>query len=265
MLIDIIPAWSLFFVSIVVVYLSIEMGFRIGRSVGRGAKDEGEAPASSIAGTILGLQAFMLAFTFSIASDRYDTKKALVREEAGVLRTAFHRSDLLQEPARSRSKALLQQYVDRRLEVAAQKDITLAANSLSEAVETQARLWDIAVTNARIDMNSDIGALYVESINEIAAVHAERVTLGLQSRIPTAIWAVLWGLMILGMFGVGYHAAIAKSRRPHVTPILAIAFSLVVMLIASLDRPGGRLMPVPQTPLENVQTEMRAASPGQAQ
>ena len=100
MLIDIIPAWSLFFVSIVVVYLSIEMGFRIGRSVGRGAEDEGEAPASSIAGTILGLQAFMLAFTFSIASDRYDTKKALVREEAGVLRTAFHRSDLLQEPAR---------------------------------------------------------------------------------------------------------------------------------------------------------------------
>ena len=39
------------------------------------------------------------------------------------------------------------------------------------------------MTNARIDMNSDIGALYVESINEIAAVHAERVMLGLQSLI----------------------------------------------------------------------------------
>ena len=265
MFIDIIPAWSLFFVSIVVVYLSIEMGYRIGRSIRRGAKDEGEAPASSIAGTILGLGAFMLAFTFNIASDRYDTKKALVREEAGVLRTAFHRSDLLPEPARSHSKTLLRQYVDRRLEMVAQKDVELVKNSLAEAVKTQGELWEVAVANARIDMNSDIGALYVESINEIAEVHANRVTLGLQSRIPTAIWAVLCGLLILGMFGVGYHAAIADSRRPHVTPILAIAFSLVVMLIASLDRPGGRLMPVPQTALENVQTEMRAAPTGQAQ
>jgi len=228
------------------------------------AKDEREGPASSIAVIILGLQAFMLAFTFSIVSERYDTKKALVREEAGVIRTAFHRSDLLQEPARTRSKTLLQQYVDHRLDVVAQNDIEVAKMSLADAVKTQRELWDIAVTNARIDMNSDIGALYVESINEIAEVHANRVALGLQSRIPTTIWAVLWGLMILGMFGVGYHAAIADSRRPHVTPILAIAFSLVVMLIASLDRPGGRLMPVPQTPLENVQAEMRAA-PVQAQ
>jgi len=39
----------------------------------------------------------MLAFTFSIVSDRYYTKKGLVREEANLIRSAWCPSDFLQE------------------------------------------------------------------------------------------------------------------------------------------------------------------------
>lgn len=257
MLIDIVPAWSLFFFSIGVIYIAIETGYRMGR---RRSEAESPAPASSIATSILGLQAFMLAFTFSIVSSRYDAKRALVREEAGVIRTAFHRSDLLPEPDGTRSKELLKQYLDDRVAFVAKKDFEDTAESMSGAVKIQEQLWVLAVTNARINMNSDISALYVESINRIAEVHANRVTIGLQARIPTAIWCILWGLLMLGMFGFGYSIGISGSNRPRVLPIIALAFSLVLALIASLDRPGGRLMPVSQTPLINVQTEMRALS-----
>ena len=34
----------------------------------------------------------MLAFTFSIVSDRYDTRKALVRDDAIAIRTAWQRA-----------------------------------------------------------------------------------------------------------------------------------------------------------------------------
>ena len=53
------------------------------------------------------LPVWLLFLVFSIASDRYDTKKGLVREEANILRAAWHSSDFLQEPDRAKTKALL--------------------------------------------------------------------------------------------------------------------------------------------------------------
>jgi hypothetical protein len=259
MVIDVLPVWVLFFVSVSFVMIAVEIGFRLGSTVRRKTEDERESPASAISGVILGLQAFMLAFTFGIVSDRYDTKKALVREEANALRTVWHRSDFLPEPDRGKTKAVLQEYVDQRVDVTQTRDLELVKNAVEDAVRMQQQLWAIAVVHGQTDLNSDIGALYVESINEIANLHATRVGIGLHARIPTVIWAVLLSLLILGMIGVGYHTAIADSRRSRATPILAISFSLVIALIAALDHPGDNLMPVSQQPLINVQSEMKAA------
>src|SRR5678816_3386977 len=112
MLIDVLPIWLLFVVTAALVVLAVEIGFRLGNLVRSRSSEERESPVSAIAGAILGLLAFMLAFTFSIASDRYDTKKGLVREEANVLRTAWQRSDFLKEPDRAQTKALLRDYLD---------------------------------------------------------------------------------------------------------------------------------------------------------
>jgi hypothetical protein len=258
--IDILPVWLLFFLTIGLVVGSVELGFRLGRTVRRKTQDEREAPASSISGVILGLQAFMLAFTFSIVSDRYDAKKALVREEANVLRTTWNRADFLPEPDRAKAKALLQEYLERRIAVINSRDLLFAQESGAYSLGIQRQLWDMAVAHGRTDMNSDIGALYLESVNEVASLHALRVGIGLQSRVPTAIWVALLSLLTLGMIGLGYHTALADSRRSRVVPFLAIAFSLVVALIAALDYPGNKIMPVPQQALETVLSEMKTGS-----
>ncbi len=256
MIIDIVPVWLLFFITIGVVILATETGYRLGRKIWGNEKAERESPASAISGTILGLQAFMLAFTFGIVSDRYDTKKSLVREESSVLRSAWYRADFLPEPDRIRSKALLKQYLDLRVSLAEKGDLELVMASVDNILSMQRELWDIAVVNGKADMNSDIGALYVEALNEISNLNAKRLAIGLQARIPTAIWCVLLSLLILGMISVGYYTAIADSRRSRITTVLAIAFSLVIALIAALDHPGGRLMPISQQPLINLQSEM---------
>lgn len=256
MIIDIVPVWLLFFIMIGVVLLSSEIGYRLGQTIRGKEKAERESPASAISGTILGLQAFMLAFTFGIVSDRYDTKKTLVREEAGAIRAAWYRADFLPEPDRVRSRTLLKEYIDQRLNLSGVKDATLIMQSQDAVLSTHRQLWEIALVNAKMDMNSDIGALYVESLNEIYNLHAMRVAIGLQARIPTAIWVVLMSLLVLGMISVGYYTAIADSRRSRVSPVLAVAFSLVIALIAALDYPGGRLMPISQQALISVQSEM---------
>lgn len=257
MFIDIIPNWVLFLLVCGIVFVSVEIGFRIGRSVRRKTEEERESPVSSIASVILGLLAFMLAFTFDVVSDRYDTKKALVREEANVIRTAWNRADFLPEAERTKTKALLHDYVERRIAVASGRDPETIRASQQGFVDIQQQLWGIAVANARIDMNSDIGALYVESVNQIGELHATRFGIGVNARIPTAIWLTLLSLLILGMSTLGFQCAIALSRRSRVVPALAVAFSMVIVLIAALDHPGDTLMPVPQDALTSFLSEMK--------
>jgi MFS family permease len=249
---------AIFAATIVLVMVAIEGGYRLGRAARRRSDEEKESPVSAIAATILALLAFIMAFTFGIASDRYDTRKTLVREEANAIRTAWSRSDFLPEPDRGAAVGLLREYVDLRLAAVQSSDLARVRAAVVESERIQRRLWEMAVVNARKDMNSDVAALYIESLNEVANLHASRVNLGLQVRIPAGIWLGLYALVVLAMLAVGYQTAIAGSRRTWIMLMLALSFSLVITLIAALDRPQSGYVPVSQEPLQDVRALMGA-------
>lgn len=250
---DAIPIWLFFAATILIITLFVEVGYRLGDSAHRRSEDEKESPVSAISGSVLALLAFVMAFTFAIVSDRYDARKGLVREEANALRTAYLRADFLPEPDRNEAKAMLREYVGLRAGVTQAEDLEQVRQSVVQTSEIQRQLWDMAVENARKDMNSDVAALYIESLNDIVGIQALRVAVGLQARIPAAIWAALFVLVGLGMLAVGYQTAIAGSRRSWAAVILAVSFSLVIVLIALLDRPQSRFLAVSQQPLVDLQ------------
>src|SRR5262249_29209740 len=210
----------------------------------------------------LALLAFILAFTFGIVSDRYDARKGLVREEANSIGTTYLRTDFLAEPDRTESKALLKEYVSDRLATVetlrtGRMTAEQMAASLPRASQTHRRLWEIAVANSHKDMNSDIGALYVESLNGLIDLHAMRVAVAPQTRFPAGIWTALASLTFLGMVAVGYQMGIAGSKRSLVQPILAISFSVVIALIAELDRPQAGYIKVSQQPFVDLLNSMK--------
>lgn len=256
---DAIPIGALFAITIAIVLLSIEVGYRWGNFAHARAEDEKEPPASNVAATVLGLLAFMLAFTFGVVWDRYDDRKALVREEANAIRTAYARADFLPEPDRIAARQVLRLYLEARIAVAqpAVAESPRMQTALEDALRIQHRLWDMAVVNARKDMNSDVAALYIESINEIAAVHASRVAVGIQARVPFGIWLALYCLTVLAMMSIGYHTGIVASRRSKSTLMLATSFAIVIAMIATLDRPGGFIR-VSQQPLADLQGSLAA-------
>jgi hypothetical protein len=255
---DFIPVWALFAATMIGVVTAIEAGYRLGRAVHRRAEDEKESPVSAISASILGLLAFMLAFTFGIVTERFDARKALVREETNAIGTTYLRTDFLPELDRGEAKRLIREYVNHRVAAVQKHDYSEVNKLLSEPVRIQRKLWDMAVANARKDMNSDVAALYIESLNEVIDLHAMRVAIGLQARIPIGIWLVLYILVFFGMISVGYQTAIAGSRRSWATLILAVSFAMVLALIILLDRPHGGFITVSQQPLVDLRASMDA-------
>lgn len=255
MSLDTVPIWIFFVGTIILVMASIEAGYRLGRVAHRRSEDEKEAPVTGVSGSVLGLTAFMLAFTFGMAAQRYDDRKSLVRDDANAIRTSYQRADFLPEPDRLEAKKLLREYLDIRVAFAQANSIepqhVKAVRDVTDRI--QRRLWVMAVANAEKDMNSDVAALYVDSLNNLFEINASRLAVGLQSRIPFGIWFVLYGLTIFGMMSIGYHAGIVESRRSTSTLILALSFAMVIVVIASLDRPGGYVR-VTQQPLADLQS-----------
>ena len=265
MSVDALPVWVIFAATIGVVIAAIETGHRLGHSMHRRSENEKESPVSAIAGAILGLSAFMLAFTFGIVSERYDARKALVREDAVAIRTAWQRADFLPAENRNQAVDLLEHYVGLRVKFAIGDDLEQerVKNFLAESRRIQHRLWNMAVANGRGDMNSDIGSLYVEALNELGAIHAMRVAVAIQARVPGEIWLALYLITTLGMLSVGYQSGIAGSTRSLATPILAMSFALAFTMIATLDRPDSGILKVTQQPLIDLLAEMNAGDASQ--
>lgn len=248
--------WLFFVGAAVLILVSIEMGYRLGRAAHRRSKAEKESPVAAMGGAILGLVAFLLAFTFGLASSRLDTRKELVRDEANAIETVYLRADFLTEPDRNEVKRLLGSYLDELLKVSEARTADEVEAIRRNSEEFRSRLWVIAVEHGQRELNSDVAALYIDALNEMFNAHHQRIAVGLQTRIPSGVWAALFGLSVLGMIGIGYQSGITGSKRSGASLILAISFALVTTLIAALDQPLMGGFRVSQQALIDVRSRM---------
>lgn len=80
-----------------------------------------------------------------------------------------------------------------------------------------------------------------------------------RSHIPAAFWVALYGIAILSLAAMGYHCGVAGTNRTPVTVAVAAAFSIVIMLIVDIDRPGQGFINVNQQAMIDVQHWMTEA------
>jgi len=80
-----------------------------------------------------------------------------------------------------------------------------------------------------------------------------------RSRIPTPFAIVLLSLAILSFGGMGYHGGVAGTTRSPVMLIAALSFSMVIMLIADLNRPGQGWINVSQDAMLDLRVRLQAS------
>jgi hypothetical protein len=255
---DLIPLWLILPLTMIVSLLALEVGYKSGIWRHSRAADEKEAPVAAMAAAVLGLLAFMLAFTFGMAATRFDARRQAVLEEANAIGTSYLRSQLLAEPQRSKLAELLRRYIEIRAEKFTSENL---ANVLAESETLHEQMWQQAVASAENDPHSIMTGLCLESLNETIDLHAKRVYVGLYSRIPITIWQALLALVMLGMFSLGYQAGISATRHSLGMPIFTLAFSGVLYLIVDLDRAHEGLMQVSQETMIHLRDSMQVTTP----
>lgn len=87
------------------------------RRTARDGKDDEDNRDAYVISSVLGLLALLLGFTFSLAVDRYETRRTLVLQEANAIGTSYLYAQLLDEPHRSRMSGLLRAYAENRVEL----------------------------------------------------------------------------------------------------------------------------------------------------
>jgi hypothetical protein len=242
---DALPLWLVFVVTAGIILLSIELGFRGGLHRARRSEDERQAPVDAMVGSTLGLLAFVLAFTFGMATSRYDARQQLVLEDANAIRAADLRAQSLGDPDGTAIRALLREYVDVRIEGVLVPDALPRA--LTRSTELHGQLWALAST-----------PVLQQAFIQVMDVHAKRMTAGLQNRLPPTIWLALYSMAALAMAMAGYRAGLAGRRSIVATLALGLAFSAVIAVIADLDRPQEGLLKVSQQALLDLQARLHA-------
>src|SRR4051795_12182065 len=114
-LLDSIPDFLVFVLVFLGMLVAFEIGFRIGEWRARRNPDEKDGPTGTLVGALLALMAFLLAITMGMASDRFDTRRGLVLQEANAIGTTYLRAGYLPAPYGDESRALLRQYVPLRI------------------------------------------------------------------------------------------------------------------------------------------------------
>lgn len=254
---DNIPLWAVFVLTTILLFLSAELGYQVGRRRSSRYTEEGKKITGIILGAALGMLAFLLAFTFGMAGSVNRERKQLVLEEANAIGTTYLRAQLLPKKQCAEIQRLLRKYVDIRADIRNVKRVEDLKPILLRSEEVHDQLWTQAV-----DLVDDISepifvGLFVESLNEVIDLNSKRLTAGLRSRIPNSIMLTLYFVAILTMVIMGYNAGISGARTVVTRFLLVLAFSSVLVLITELDRPRKTVIKINQQAMVDLQNSMK--------
>ncbi len=255
-----VPQWTIGFVTLVLLIISVEFGYWIGLK----AKIEMTQPMkdqiSTIQTAILTIFTFLLGFTFAMALSRFDNRKQMVVKESNAIGTAVLRSQLLPENQRAKIYELFREYVNIEFSITSRANIPAEEKKIlnQETKRLQTLLWTEAFNATENNPLSVPAGLFATSINQLIDVKTER-DIAISNHVPEIVLLglLLFAALAIGILGYGNGLACTHARYPAI--ILCIVISLSFILIIDLDRPNRGLTMVSQESMIDLMTIINKA------
>jgi hypothetical protein len=206
-------------------------------------------------GAILTLLGLLIGFSFSMATTRYDQRKAYEEEEANAIGTEYVRAELLPEPARTKIQQLLVEYLDLRIQRYDAQAVQDVSGIAGKTAPVQDELWS-EVKNAAGENPNPIMATVVTGMNDV--LNSQGYTQAARlNRIPIPAWALMAIIALFSNFLIGLAAKRASAFRLLILPF-AVAASF--LLIADIDSPQGGFIRIRPQNLQILADSLRPKS-----
>ena len=257
LLLDGLPLWAVGILMVALCLLARRGGMLLRAKY---APDSAPAEASDandyIIGAIFGLLAFMLALTFSIAIERFDSRRALVSEEANAIRSLYVTAQILDEPYSGNIRGSLHEYAQTRI---APRGLWSGDHDQKLGQSRQLRLVLARQVQAAVMpiRDTDLATYLIETTNEMLSVGSRRELLA-RAHIPTRILDVLMLYTLASATVLGFLVSGTRPGTRHASNILLLLYCIAFLLIIDLDRPRAGTVKVPQTALEELLLQLDA-------
>jgi hypothetical protein len=220
---------------------------------------ESNAGAVAVEGSVFALLGLLLAFTFSVAASRFESRRQLIVSEANAIGTAYLRLDLLPAETRDNLRESFRRYVDARLEIyrhASNEDA--AQESLDRALAIQDKIWSQAVAACRESSATQTSMLLLPAINEMIDLTTSRMV-GRSVHQPFLIFSVIALLAFACAALAGHDMAALPGRRWFHRICFASMVALTIYVILDLEYPRSGLIRIDSTDrvLEDVRSSMK--------
>lgn len=218
-----------------------------GRSLGlRYLKKEAGnmAGLATVESAVFALIGLLLAFTISGALQRFDERRQLVIQEANAARTAHGRLGLFEHDIARDLQAKLRTYVQARIDLYRmphdfslwQRTELFSPEQQDKILDLQAKVWDTAVAafpeaNFRPACGQALPSL--STLFDLAGLR-----LGASEKHPPEIvYAMLFGLGLLGSLLAGFGMAAAKARSWIHMFIFAATLTVTLYAVTEMEFP----------------------------
>lgn len=252
------PLWMIGATIFLGMIITAVIGYSLRQRHAKEGEITGDFQEGFMVSAVMGLLALLVGFTFSLAIDRFDTRRDRVLVEANAIGATYLRTQLLDEPYRARISKLLVDYIDNRVTLGEsdpgpQQNIMLAKN------DRQIHdLWSATVAAFPSMKGYDFSSSYLETMNLLIDMDAAR-KVGRTSHVPAAVLVVLFSCQFIAA-GVMAYVLVGRRGRQSAA-LLFLLFGVSLMLVIDIDRPTSGSVTESQEPIIRLQASIHAQPP----
>ena len=210
-----------------------EAGRRLGEHDRQKLRAGDDRNSTAAEGAVYGLLGLLIAFTFSGAGARYETRHHLVVEEANAIGTAWLRIDLLPSSAQPQLRELFRRYLELRI-----ADSQTPLGNQDIVVKTQALqsdIWTAATAGAKASGAEAPSIVLLPALNAMIDITTTREQ-ARRLHPPAAVFVLLAVLSLVGSLFSGYGLAGTPRRRLHTVGFAGV-LSLALFVIIDYEFP----------------------------
>jgi hypothetical protein len=230
--------------------LAQEIGYRLGRFM-RKRREPMEAEKSSLnfaTAGMVGLLAFLLGISLSMASGRYEARRDSVLAEANSIGTTWLRAGMVGGAEGQAIQRTLRDYTRLRIDtINGGESPDEVERMYARTAELQNDMWQ-AAQRASERAPTPITALMVGALNETIDLSLTNRR-NFSTNVPAYVIRLLILVSMLTMGAIGYGFGIVGGRQVIMSVLFLFIWTISIALIVDIDRPRSGGIRVGTTPL----------------